>query len=310
MEFIHFLLILVILSLGFVVFYIFYEKQYYRSDEFQTIKKQSGKRINEFNSMYDYVLELKQRSEKTFQSKTQLNIGTYRDESKYSFSRRNYAFVNHRNNVYNCSLQVCRNAQNKPFDYVCKYFNINADEQTITVFENMLNNYLAMEQAMVILTNQRDEVVESARSNVPLLIKLISDKLEQQLGFYNLKALNICYPQCTFQYISAGGNSSMSYDVTFEPDVIEQFLSYLNEKITNRRTAKYQRSLMTKQLREHIKERDNYSCCYCGNSIYKEPNLLLEIDHIVPVSKGGLTEESNLQTLCWKCNRAKSNKLI
>ena len=42
----------------------------------------------------------------------------------------------------------------------------------------------------------------------------------------------------------------------------------------------------------------------------KEPNLLLEIDHIIPVAKGGLTEESNLQTLCWKCNRAKSDKLI
>lgn len=310
MGFIYFLLAVVALGLGFVIFYTIYEKRYYQSDDFQKLKSGSSKRIDEFNSMYDYVLELKHKSEKTFQSKTQLNIGTYRDGSKYSFSRRNYALVNHRNNIYNCSLQVCRNAQNKPFDYVCKYFNINADEQTITVFENMLNNYLAMEQAMVILTHQRDEVVEGARSNVPLLIKLISDKLEQKLGFYNLKALNICYPQCTFQYISAGGNSSMSYDVTFNPDVIERFLSYLNDKITNKRTAKYQRSLMTKQLRELIKERDNYTCCYCKNSIYNEPNLLLEIDHIVPVSKGGLTEETNLQTLCWKCNRAKSNKLV
>ena len=41
-----------------------------------------------------------------------------------------------------------------------------------------------------------------------------------------------------------------------------------------------------------------------------EPNLLLEIDHIIPVSKGGLTEESNLQTLCWKCNRSKSDKIL
>ena len=260
--------------------------------------------------MYDYVVELKHKSETNFQSKTQLNIGTYNDNSKYNFSRRNYAFVNHRNNVYNCSLQVCRNAQNKPFDYVCKYFNINADEQTITVFENMLNNYLAMEQAMLILTNQKNDVIATTHSSIPFLIKLMSDKLEQQIGFYNLKALNICYPQCTFQYISAGGNSSLSYDVTFEPDVIEQFLSYLNDKVTNKRTVKHQRSLMTKQLREHIKERDHYSCCYCGNSTYNEPNLLLEIDHIIPVSKGGLTEESNLQTLCWKCNRAKSNKLI
>src|SRR5216683_2707298 len=36
----------------------------------------------------------------------------------------------------------------------------------------------------------------------------------------------------------------------------------------------------------------------------------LEMDHIVPVSKGGKTEESNLQTLCRRCNRAKSKKLV
>ena len=48
----------------------------------------------------------------------------------------------------------------------------------------------------------------------------------------------------------------------------------------------------------------------CGNSTFSEPNLLLEIDHIIPVAKGGATIEENLQTLCWKCNRSKSSKLI
>lgn len=35
-----------------------------------------------------------------------------------------------------------------------------------------------------------------------------------------------------------------------------------------------------------------------------------DIDDIVPVSKGGLTTEDNLQTLCWRCNRSKSNKTV
>ena len=38
--------------------------------------------------------------------------------------------------------------------------------------------------------------------------------------------------------------------------------------------------------------------------------MLLEIDHIIPLSKGGQTTENNLQTLCWKCNRNKGSKII
>ncbi len=58
---------------------------------------------------------------------------------------------------------------------------------------------------------------------------------------------------------------------------------------------------MTSKLRDYIKDRDNHTCKNCGNSTRNEPNLLLEIDHIQPISKGGRTEVENLQTLCWKC---------
>ncbi|WP_334290864.1 HNH endonuclease [Oribacterium sp. P6A1] len=84
----------------------------------------------------------------------------------------------------------------------------------------------------------------------------------------------------------------------------------LQSKISMKSFAKEQRALMTNKLRQFIKKRDNYNCRFCGNSTHKEPNLLLEIDHIIPVAKGGLTEENNLQTLCWKCNRNKSDKIF
>ena len=67
---------------------------------------------------------------------------------------------------------------------------------------------------------------------------------------------------------------------------------------------------MTNNLREQIKRRDGYKCVCCGASLEDEPHLLLEIDRIIPVSKGGKTLPENLQTLCWRCNRSKSDKLI
>ena len=91
-------------------------------------------------------------------------------------------------------------------------------------------------------------------------------------------------------------------------DTIIELIHKLEEKLTYTAFAKEQRALLTGKMRKAIKERDNYTCKNCGNSIHNEPNLLLEVDHIIPIKKGGLTEEKNLQTLCWRCNRHKGSK--
>lgn len=75
------------------------------------------------------------------------------------------------------------------------------------------------------------------------------------------------------------------------------------------KSAAGQRALMTVRLRGEIKEHDRYACVQCRVSVAAEPHLLLEIDHIMPVSKGGLSTPENLQTLCWRCNRTKGSKV-
>ena len=57
-------------------------------------------------------------------------------------------------------------------------------------------------------------------------------------------------------------------------------------------------------LRAEVLLRDGARCRRCRMT------LNLEVDHIVPVSKGGRTEEHNLQTLCRRCNRRKWKKLV
>jgi len=53
--------------------------------------------------------------------------------------------------------------------------------------------------------------------------------------------------------------------------------------------------------------RDTWKCLSCGRSA-REDGVLLEVDHIIPRSKGGSNDMSNLQTLCKKCNIGKSNR--
>ena len=82
-------------------------------------------------------------------------------------------------------------------------------------------------------------------------------------------------------------SSQRSFTIPMTEETIVELIKTLESKLTAGAFAKEQRTLMTSKLRDFIKARDNYTCCFCGNSTYAEPNLLLEIDHIIPVSKGG-----------------------
>ena len=55
---------------------------------------------------------------------------------------------------------------------------------------------------------------------------------------------------------------------------------------------------------EKILDRDNYTCQYCGTT--EQP---LTIDHVLPRSKGGKTEWTNVVAACGSCNRRKANRL-
>lgn len=58
-------------------------------------------------------------------------------------------------------------------------------------------------------------------------------------------------------------------------------------------------------IRDEILKRDNYTCKYCGIR-----GGILEVDHIIPFSKGGGYSFDNLTTACRKCNRQKKDKSI
>jgi hypothetical protein len=71
---------------------------------------------------------------------------------------------------------------------------------------------------------------------------------------------------------------------------------------------KTQREAITPSQRMDILERDKFRCQLCGATA--KHGSRLEIDHKIPINKGGSNDPSNLWTLCFTCNRGKRDKLL
>jgi hypothetical protein len=60
------------------------------------------------------------------------------------------------------------------------------------------------------------------------------------------------------------------------------------------------RSQLTQAKRFAILKRDNYTCRYCHRT-----GVPLEVDHVIPLYRGGTNDDSNLVASCRDCNRGK-----
>lgn len=98
----------------------------------------------------------------------------------------------------------------------------------------------------------------------------------------------------------------------FYPKEIEEIIYLLNMKdgdyyVDNdiwKAICRVERGKVTNRMRFAIYERDHYRCRKCGRSTDD-----LEVDHIIPISKGGKSTYDNLQTLCHRCNYDKGSKI-
>lgn len=65
------------------------------------------------------------------------------------------------------------------------------------------------------------------------------------------------------------------------------------------------RKAISARSRFEVFKRDSFTCQYCGEAA---PEVILHIDHITPVAKGGDNSILNLITSCQACNLGKSDK--
>lgn len=293
----------------YVVRYVLKER-YFASEEFLAHKAQIASVVAEHNDIANYVSEIRSRGSFALGASStgaQSHLATFQNTSHWNYRRDRNVANYHAPNVHNCSLQVVRNASVDPLKYVMKYFGIKADEVHLADVEKLGEDITRLEDAVNNLQNREASIAQSV--NPPaFILKHYAGEFMQHVGV-ELSPISVPYPVYLFEYVSAGGNSSQRASVTLNTPTIDALVETLSQKIRWRKSAAGQRALMTSKLRNSIKARDNYACRYCSVSVAAQPHLLLEVDHIIPVSKGGMSTADNLQTLCWRCNRTKSNKV-
>jgi len=78
-----------------------------------------------------------------------------------------------------------------------------------------------------------------------------------------------------------------------------------NTKLEREVMAK--RKSLSRKIRFEVFKRDKFACQYCGKTA---PTVVLQVDHIEPVAKGGTNDLMNLITSCWDCNSGKSDRQL
>ncbi len=279
---------------------------YYESSDFLKIKKTCESLMSSQREFNEYISEKVQSISQLFGTRVLRNETVHDDEYHYirPYKKEITPFT------AEVSAAVFASAENNPLEYIVKYFypNKNTYPEHIQKLCRLVEELETLKDAKQIIESYKAEY-QQYLCDVPAFVME-----NDEAGFYSRLGFavideSVLTVEYKFSYTSGGGMAQRSFTVPMTEETIADLIKVLESELTASAFAKTQRLLMTKKLREFIKNRDNFTCCNCGNSTHIEPNLLLEIDHIIPVSKGGQTVEENLQTLCWKCNRAKSNKI-
>ncbi len=202
----------------------------------------------------------------------------------------------------------------RPYKSKAKLERINVNNEIITlVYERKIdviirqgmqnsNKYDALQSFISTLDLTAPEIIKqyrisSTKFHKQELVLLIDLK---QFYFQKIPSFNF-----RFYYRSPQGKTAYWFDTQKTCAEMYNLLTEYSEIEKKRLLAQNQRNLMNNKLRYQILKRDGFKCSICGRSA--KDGVTLHVDHILPVSKGGLTVPDNLRTLCEDCNLGKSD---
>jgi predicted transcriptional regulator YheO len=148
---------------------------YFGGKKFLSIKHRIEKFTSDCNALNEHIEELKS----SYLGVASRDYGAARlsDASSYKMKRRKWAEETRNHRTHNCSSTVVKNASNQPFKYLCKYFNIDQTEESLSKFEEVLNDFSAAEQGKVLLRAERESIISSVSGQIPFVIRMFREDI-------------------------------------------------------------------------------------------------------------------------------------
>lgn len=173
-----------------------------------------------------------------------------------------------------------------------------------TLYNNNIYDFYIAEVNSIKYQNEYDIEVPFKYQNrlKTLESKLYKKELKQPTIYFNMN-VKLILKKMNGSYVT-------SKTGCFNAIKAENLIGRLNDKYGDRYNdegiwnsiVRVERGRVSNKMRFSIFEKDNYRCRNC-----KRHTDDLEIDHIIPIAKGGKSEYNNLQTLCKRCNKNKSD---
>lgn len=222
------------------------------------------------------------------------------------------------NNKFKCDFRMFQQFEHYHKNCTSKqqYDNLNHEKYIMVIVEENLDRYnktikalnynrqqyhIYQKQLNSILNNNYnyEQLTQNSWLNAYLFKKLEAMEFKKD----SLKPPLELTVEISVSYTSPRGRNHYSKKCKIDSGNIAYYCNECLKAIAYKQSAQYQRSLMTDKLRYQVLNRDHHRCVICGASA--NDGVKLHVDHIIPVSKGGKTELSNLRTLCERCNLGK-----
>lgn len=150
---INIIIALILSQLLIFIAYVAYSEIYFRSKRFKDIKDSIAKHTNDCNDLNHYIEKLKG----SYVNIESYNYGTGSliDNSVYNYKRREWIKIIQSKKIHHCSASICKNASSQPIKYLCKYFDIENNETSLSKFEKVLNDFISVEQGKGLVKRER-----------------------------------------------------------------------------------------------------------------------------------------------------------